>query len=257
MDSRDLRRLAAIHRRHGRGAGESKRTLVVRLDRARLRTAAQVLRLHEILLYLRAYPDDAALLAAVERALGRFARRPDLIRFHEALADSGIAGTPIRYRFFWPMARWLARRWPGRLRYDLDELEEYEPRLRSALPVLATWIQAEAIRRSEAPTQEILDRVRGRSTDAEWVLARLERLPGGTRNREAVQDTIDAAYVLEPGRNGPSRTLARRDGAPIVFHEAGPRRARPDLRRALSRPPAAVTRLPLRQASRIIDLARE
>lgn len=257
MAARDLRRLERIHRHHGPAAGAEKRALVMRLDRAPLASAAQVLRFHEILLYLRAYPDDATLVAAVERALERFGSRADLRRFRDGLADSGISGTAIRYRFFWPMARWLAGHWPDRLRYDGDELEEFEPRLRGALPLLAPWIQAEAIKRSEAATDNLLDRLRGTSTGAAWVLTRLDRLPGGGRIREAVHDTIDAAYRLGPGRGGPSRTLARREGAPIVFREAGPSSARPDLRKSLSIPPATVRRLRPREATGIIDLARE
>ena len=75
--------------------------------------------------------------------------------------------------------------------------------------------------------------------------------------REALHEAIDAAYVLDPGPGGPSRTEARREGAAVVFRNGGPSRERPVLRKALARPPWLVRRLPPREAARMIDLARE
>ena len=86
-------------------------------------TARALLALHERLCRARAYPSSAEELAATRRLLAGFSARRDLRRSAEALADSGIAGTPIRYRFFWPMARWLARRYPALLRIDWSDPE--------------------------------------------------------------------------------------------------------------------------------------
>jgi len=115
MTTGTLRALERSKDQYGAGCAEAKLALLGRLERADLRSARAVRRLHEVLCFLRAYPDDARLLAQVERMLARFPRRPDLKRAREALADTGIAGTAIRYRFFWSTLRWLARRWPERL----------------------------------------------------------------------------------------------------------------------------------------------
>jgi hypothetical protein len=255
--ARLLARLERIHRTFGVRSGSEKRGLVKRLRRVRLDSAARILRFHEILCFLRAYPDDAPLLAEVERALAGFERRADLALFHDALADSGIAGTPIRYRFFWPMARWLASRWAGRLHFDREEADEYEPRLRTALLAVSPSVEAEAVKRSEAQTFEMLDRLRGRATDAAWFLRRIESLPGGPFVWEAIHDAVDAAYVLEPGRGRPSRTLARHEGAPIVFRAAPLDRSRPVLAREIARPPAEVRAASRAEGERLVDLARE
>jgi hypothetical protein len=252
----DLARLHRMHRAFGGAAATEKRALIARIDRSRLRSAAQVLRFHEILLYLRTYPDDAMLLAETERALGRFSRRADLRRCRAALADTGIGGTAIHYRFFWAMARWLAMRWPDRLRYDPGRWDDFEPRLRAALPLLSTWIEGEAIRRSEADTRAILDRLRGLTTGASYVVRRIGRLGGGSRVQESVHDGIDAAYVLHPGAGGPSRTEARWEDSAIVFPDRPPERARPDLLEEIGRPPADVWRVGPRDGARLIDLAR-
>lgn len=245
---RELGTLERIHRRYGESSGDEKRELVRRLRSARLRSAAEILRLHEILVFLRAYPDDARLLAEVERALHGFERRADLARFRDDLADSGIAGTAIRYRFFHAMALWLAERRPRALRLDREEAEEFEPRLRATLPTLLPSIEAEAVRRSEAGTFEILDRLRGRATDAAFLLERVD---------EKTHDVVDAPFVLDPGKGSPSRTHARWEGAPIVFSRTAPDRARPHLAREIERPPAEIRAVPTREGRVLVDLARE
>jgi len=85
---------------YGPGCAETKVALLARLEHRMLRSAQAVNRLHEVLCFLRAYPDDAKILAQVERMLEAFHRRADLRRHRAALADSGIAGTNIYYRFF-------------------------------------------------------------------------------------------------------------------------------------------------------------
>ena len=142
-----IRVLAALERakdRYGAGCAETKLALLGRLERADLRSARAVWRLHEALCFLRAYPDDARVLTKVERMLARFAVRADLRREREALVDSGIAGTVIRYRFFWSTLRWLAQRWPGCLAIDRSEAE-IEDKIASALPLLLAWAVAAAL----------------------------------------------------------------------------------------------------------------
>src|SRR6185503_16445842 len=93
---------------------------------------------HEALCFLRAFPDDPALLRAVERELSVFARRRDLARHRDALADTGIAGTETGFAFFGPTASWLARRFPGRLAIDWERFEAEEA-LEGLLELLVAW----------------------------------------------------------------------------------------------------------------------
>lgn len=135
--SKTLTSLEQAKSSFGEGYAETKLALLSRLEHRRLRTPRAVIRLHEVLCFLRAYPDDARVLAQTERMLGNFHRRSDLRRHRAALADSGIAGTAICYRFFWSTAHWLARRWPDRFQFDRGDVEPAE-RLRAALPLLVT-----------------------------------------------------------------------------------------------------------------------
>jgi len=85
---------------YGDDARQRKMTLLQALARRRLARAADVLRLHEALCFLRAYPDDAELLERVESMLAGFAARSDLRQHRDALASSGIAGTEIHFPFY-------------------------------------------------------------------------------------------------------------------------------------------------------------
>lgn len=237
-------------------AAAGKLQLVQLLTRARLGSAASVLRLHEILCWMRTYPDDRKVLAAVSAALDGFAARSDLRHFRGRLVDSGIAGTTIRYAFFWPMARWLAARWPQRLRFDRDD-DEAGDRLRAALPALLPPLQAEGAKRSERSPYEILDRLRGSLTDAAVFLQGIERMPGDNRVRETFHDVLEMPYILDPAPGSPSRTLARWRRARVAFTKLPPERGRPDLRRELARSPVAVRAIAGAGARQLIDLARE
>ena len=55
-------------------------------------------------------PVTVTQLAAAEQVLAQFEERTDLRRFRRELADSGIAGTDLHFRFYWLTAIWLWRR---------------------------------------------------------------------------------------------------------------------------------------------------
>jgi hypothetical protein len=213
-------------------------------------------RLHEAACFLRAYPQNASELAEARRVLSGFHRRPDVLQHAEALADSGIAGTPIHYRFFWPMARWLARRYPHLLTIDWTDAE-FAERLAATLPLLVTSAESGALRRAELHAHEAIERLRGRrETDATFLIRRIEALPGTDAVREATHDALDVAYRLEGTADGPSRTHAFFDRAPFAFRSGPPNRNRPDLASAILRPPRSVRALGIPDGARLVELAR-
>jgi hypothetical protein len=251
--------LGALERckdQYGAGCAETKLELLRRLARADLRSARAVRRLHEVLCFLRAYPDDARLLAQVEGMLARFAARTDLRRQREALADSGIAGTAIRYRFFWSTLRWLAQRWPQRLVIDRSETEVAD-KLSVALPLVLTWAEAATLKQLDPPAFVAIDRLRGRGEGAAaFLLRRIAAMPGDGFTREAFHDAIEASYELEPGPDTPARTRAKYAAAPMAFQHAPLRRRRPDLREELGRQYRAVRLVSPREGEQLIELAR-
>lgn len=256
MATSTLRALERCKDHYGVGCAEAKLALLVRLDRADLRSARAVSRLHELLCFLRAYPDDARVLAQVERMLARFAGRRDLRRARAALADTGIAGTAIRYRFFWSTLRWLARRWPDRIAIDRSEAG-IEDRLAAALPLLLTWAEAATLRQLDPPAFATLDRLRARGEgDAAFLARRIAAMPGDGFTREAYHDALEPTYELRPGPDTPARTRARHAAAPPAFQREPLRRVRPDLRGELGRLYRGVRLASAREGGELIELAR-
>ena len=256
MTTRILGELERTRDHYGAGSAEAKLALLARLERAELRSARAVFRLHELLCFLRAYPDDARVLEQVERMLARFAARADLRRQREALTDTGIAGTPIRYRFFWSTLRWLARRWPERMEIDRSE-SEIEDKLASALPLLVSWAEAAALKQLDPPAFAAIDRLRAKGeSDAAFLARRIDAMPGDAFTREAFHDAIEPTYELKPGPDTPSRTRAGHAAAPTAFQHQPLRRERPDLREELGRIHRGVRLASAREGGQLNELAR-
>jgi hypothetical protein len=234
-----------------------KLLLLKRLEDARLPTASAVKRLHEVLLFLRAYPDDQALLSCVERMLAVFEDRPDLRAQQAALANSGIAGTAIDYAFYLPTARWLARRYPGRLHVDWETLGSTEP-LMQRLWLLLPSIEEYALERFRLGLRKWVGLLKGADeTDAEFLVRRIAALRAGQDLREVVYDALDIPLRLEAGRPGPSRTLARLAASRPHFQTVPLDTTRPDLRAEIRRPPLSVQDVSRKKGQELIDLARE
>lgn len=256
--------LAAVERATQRRAAGQPSGLIDalrRLERGRLATSGRVLRLHEALCRLRAYPDEPAELVQIERMLQGFARRSDLRRHADALADSGIAGTTIHYPFFWHSAAWLGRRWPDRLSLDWEAEVDWNA-LAQLLPALAPRGEQstlrELLRVDDLTPREGLEHLRPRgTTDAVFYIRRIQSLPGSDAGREALHDQVSAPYLLQPGAQTPSRTLAKYARAPVVFGQRPQSTKRPDLAAALHRPPRQIRPLGPARGQELIDLAQE
>jgi hypothetical protein len=239
-----LRELETLRNATGGEAARRRLDCLRRLERARLPDARAIGRLHEQLLFLRAYPDDARVLAQALRMLAGFARRADLRAQRDALENSGIAGTAIRFPFFWPSAQWLARRWPSRI--TLDRLDRAAGRAIAGL--LGTDLRLGGFR--------ALDRIRRRGvTDAVQFIRMVEAMPGDAFAKERFYDAIEPVIELRPGRGTPNRTLAAYPVRSIAWRRRNAL-ARPDLAGELRRPPRRVRRVARREGERLLELAR-
>ena len=252
-----LRELVALKPRFGRAASSRKQAGLRALERATLRPG-ELLALHELLCFWRAYPDDAALLRQVERMLRGFAARPDLRAHAARLEDSGIAGTIIRYSFYADTARWLARRWPRQLAIDWPRFRSAD-RLGELLPLLAHPAEIPALDEFDLPARDWLRRMRGPgASDAAFLALRFAELPMSDPAREILYDQLDVPWVLSPGEASPSRTLAKARGRTRVsFQRRALSRERPGPEAMLRLRPRAVREVSAPEGERWVDLARE
>ena len=242
MRPNPLRALERLRNVYHLRSGPEKLALLRVLQRARLGTAREAVRLHEMLCFLCAYPDDARTLASVQRMLKGFARRADVRAQRDALESSGIAGTAIRYPFFWPSARWLAREWPRHL--TLDRLDAAADRAIGKLFCVRSGFAA-------------LDRIRPRGlTDAVHFLRLVDAMPGDSFAKESFYDAIEPVLELRSGRHTPSRTLAWYRVGPAFWQREALDRERPDVRAEIGRAPRRVRAVSVGEGARLVDLAR-
>ena len=261
-----LKQLELLRLHYGELAAADKALLVQQIGVRSFSRPELLVRYHEILCWMAAYPDHQRLLSLVRGELKRFGARADVARHREALRNSGIAGTDMHYRFFWMMARWLAKRAGGQLQIDWT-VPYFEPGLRAALPLFLGWSRAEAAKRSTLPLRQLIDHCRASDpykeyktasrTDAVWLTTAIERLPGDDFTRERLHDSIDPAYVLTATPHFASRTLAYHQPAPLVFRRQPPQSERPVLSRELARAPLALTRCAAPMSNALLDLARQ
>jgi len=252
-----LHELVPLARTYGGDAAQEKCAHLAVLARRRLASADDVLRLHEILCFLRAYPDDADVLAAVEDLLAAFAARGDLKRFRHALADSGLAGTRIRYSFFLWTADWLARRFPTLLHVEWP-IFKTKAEVLDQLWLLLTYAEAPALEEVDMSLRDWIDALKGPDeADGAFLARRLHALDAGPFVREAFFDQLAIPMVLEPAADTPSRTAARYPPSPVSFQTHPLDTRRPHLKRVLALEPRRVRRLSEREGRVLVDMARE
>lgn len=258
-----LARLEAA--RHLRpGAREAER-IITAAGRLELNDASRLIRLHEALLFLRAYPHDERVLRAAERLLGSFERRiarlsdsgDDLSAF-DVPEVAGVAGTVIGTDFSWDLVRWLLRRHPRDARMDWDACDSFD-RMRATWPAFLPLLDEEALADANVPYREWLRAAAGRaSEDLDWIVRRYEALPVSEPERAERWDSLGAPVSWALGGSRASRTKMRRPGPPRFFHDV-PLLARRDvsLDRFFREAPLRLRRLSRREGERVCDLARE
>jgi hypothetical protein len=252
-----LKRFDRIQTQYGPGIASQKESLIRELARRSFNDSDKVVRFHEALCFLRAYPDSPEVLRAVETALERFSKRRDLRHFASTLTNSGIAGTDIEYQFFWSMARWLARHFPEYLTINWDEFENTDL-LQSLLPLLVPYSETLALDELGYELQEWIENLKGpKETDAQFLVRRFEAMKVDLFARETLFEQVDTPFRLSPGPKTPSRTLAKYQKSPVVYQTGPLTTARPDLKDEIRRPPRGVHEIPPREAQRLIDMAHD
>src|SRR5262245_12142906 len=249
--------LAAAAARYSSEDQKLKCDLLESLERCAIRHPGTLSRLHETLCFLQAYPDDAQLLELVDRALEGFGSRvarlgPAARRLH----DSGIGGATLDYPFGYPMARWLAVRFPRDTEIAWSRFADTD-RLDETLSLLATAAEGDAFSEGGMGWRRWLRVAKGdrQMSDLAVVLELFERTGLPEETRDWRFESVELPILWRPLGHGASRTLRRLPCRAVFFHHAGLDRRPGDLVEALKRPPTLV-RVPLDQAEVMIESAR-
>lgn len=259
-----IAQLESLKTQFGAGRSAAKRSALNHLAGSRISTARDLYAYHEVLCFLRAFPDDSEVMGAASAELSRFEVRVGHLRAEyggalpESLVDSGIAGTPYRYPFSYPMATWLAERFPSRVEIDWAlYAEREEDSLGRILTPLASWAETTALDDEGLSAEEWFTRTApaGRTALARLIVAlRRSGLPLDVQESLYDFQNLDLRWDLT-GHDG-SRTLARIDEPSPFFHCAAFRGRTDDLLAEVSTPMSRARPVARKRAQRLRDLAR-
>jgi hypothetical protein len=246
------------------GRAESLK-LLAKLEARQIKDAASLIRFHETLLFMRAYPQGARTLQHVEKILSSFVRRVRGLK--EAGADltpleygevSGISGTFVEDTYGYHLTLWLARRHKQSVSVNWD-LHEDEYRLAATWPRFMPLLEEDALVEAHVPYRGWLRAARGREgNELAWLMERFDRLPLSEKEKAELYESLKLYVRWELDDSPATRTRMKRPIGRIFYH-TGPllRRSGVSLERELLGPP-----LPLKKVSRaageaVLDLARE
>lgn len=251
-----LKQLERKKTEFGGDSARHKLELLRALEKRRLPRAADVLRLHELLCFLRTYPDNAELRALAGRMLDAFADRGDLRRHRAILLNSGIAGTATLHSFFPATALWLAKRW-GRCLSVVWEDFERQDRLDPVLPQLALYCETPGLDEYAFPLREWIERLKApHETDAAFILRRLAQVRMEPAARETMLEDFQMPLQLSAGPGTPARTREVYADAAIAFQSRALDRTYPSPRDMAARAPKSIRAVEPSQAQPLIELAR-
>jgi hypothetical protein len=260
-----LARLDELKRKPGTAEGAHTAKVLAALEKRRFTDADSLIRFHEILLFLRAYPQSRALLRRVEQTLGAFPRRiealsrmgADLLPF-EAPEVSGIAGTSLTSTFSYYIARWLAESHRSEVSIDWDGYEE-TARLGASWPRFLPLLEEDALVEANVPYTQWLRAAMGRArTDLSWLVERFERLPLSEREKAEMYDALKLWVRWTPKDFKVTRTGMRLRGRE-VFYQKEPLLSRSDVSLVgeLDGPPLRLRKLSRREGARVLELIRD
>ncbi|MCA1818145.1 MAG: hypothetical protein LC746_17505, partial [Acidobacteria bacterium] len=240
-------------------------SLLKQLARRRFRDAASLIRFHETLLFLRAYPQTATLLRASEKILKTFSGRVALLRADgadtfplEQPEVSGIAGTGFDVIFGYDIVRYLARAHPSQVRLVWDE-EDDGTRLHSVFSHFMPLFEEEVYVDIRTPFRDWLRAAtpRGEAT-LRWLIRCFESLPVSEKVRTELFDPLKLWVRWELKESRATRTHARLPAREIFFHRQ-PLLERRDvhLARELDAPPLAVEKLSRDEGAPLLDRGRD
>ena len=237
--------------------------LLTQLARKRLNDIDSLVRYHELLLFVRAYPHNAAIARKAESELRGFAKRVSFLEELEIDVAplehpevSGIAGTSVTDTFGFYIVRRLLQRHPSQLEIYWEWFES-ENRLAATWPRFMPLLEEDASVEANVPYREWLSAARGRLSELAWLMDQFDKLPKSENERAELYDSQQLYVRWTPSFNL-SRTGMRLRARKCFYHR-GPliQRREIDLRKELSEPLPELEKLSPQEGKKALDMARD
>jgi hypothetical protein len=259
-----LQELEAAKNWRGLGCGTRTQRLLGLLRLDAFDHAEALIHIHDVLLFLRAFPQSAGVVHEAERLLKRVG--PQVARLRERGADmdafdteavSGIAGTVLTDSFTYEVARWLTQRYPREVS-PVWEVDAQARRLGAALPRFIPLLDDDCLVEADTPYLTWLRDAAGEGRELEWLLQRIEDVPIPIAQKTELYDALEIQLEWDLRDCPASRTLARRAQPEFFFHPTPLlRRNQVSLAEEFQSPPLPVRRLGRQEGGEMLDMCRQ
>ena len=226
--------------------------------------AETLIRFHEALLFIRAYPQSHAASNAADAQLDAFNPRvaallaggTDPIAF-DYIEYSGIAGTTLHGHYSYGFARWLVAHHTAAVEIDWERYQTPE-RLGLVLPQLVPLMYEDTLVEANIPYRDWIQSAKPEGTsDLAWLVAQFEQSDLSEREKSAAYDSLELWIRWRLGDGAASRTNNRRLPKRIFYHkEPLIRRNDVSLEQTI-RAPLKLARLSRGEGQRVINHCRE
>ncbi len=260
-----LKELEDRRYRFGRDEAACTARLLAQAPRVRFRAVAALVRFHEALLVLRAFPASAPVRRQCEQLLRDFSKRVDQLRSAGAdmeefdpLEVSGISGTCMQDTLSLDLVRWLIRRLPGKVEIAWADYDE-ERVMGSVWPKFMPLLEEDAYVEANIPWRRWLETAQGsRTKSPQWLVEQFDRLPLPSAEKASLYDSLRMPVRWDLENTRISRTRNWQTVSPTFYHQ-GPliTRGEVSLTEELARRPPALRRLSQQEGERVMDLIRE
>ena len=251
------------------GAAERRRAeeLLTRLSRRPFTDAASLIRFHEILLFMRAYPHDHDMRKKTEAQLAVFHRRVENLLEQAPAAFAaltkpevaGIAGTVLSVNWGYDVVVGLAADHAAEIEIDWEVFEN-ESMLVAVLKNFLPLFEDGAYVEYPVPYRDWIAAAKnGDESDLAWLLPQFDRPQLSARERAALYDGIKLFLMWDVGNSEATRTNMR-CGAERVFYHREPLLKRADVSLAGElddKIPLAMQRLSQAEGASFLRLARD
>ncbi len=249
------------------GSGEVGRVvkLLNSLASVRFPDAGSLIRLHEALLFLRAFPQGPGVIRKTEKILNSFWKRVADLRqrgvdltLWDTFEFSGVAGTAMEDTPSFDVARWLIKHMPGKIEIAWDN---YEPgrELGATWPRFMPLLEDDAYVEADTPWRQWLEAAQGkRNASPDWLLRQFEGLPLSEHDKAELYDSLRLPLRWSLGNSRISRTRNWERVRKVFYHtEPLISRSEVSLAEELAKKPPALVKLSRKQGERVMDTIRE
>ena len=259
-----LLQLEESRSRFGRGEAARVVKLLSTLGKRRFSDTASLIRFHEALLFLRAFPQGPEVVRKSERLLMDFSQRVEQIKQAGADMDdfdplevSGIAGTVMQDTLSFDLVRWLVERVPDMEIVWDDDSEERA--MAAVWPRLMPLLEEDGNVEANIPWQQWLQTAAGRKNrNLQWMVRQFAQLPVADADKAFLYDSLHLPVRWGLDNRRFSRTRNWKPVRRIFFHhEPLITRGEVSLVRELGQAPPIMHPLSAKRGEAVMNAIRE